>query len=135
MVITTKASKKEIFDSLDKEIKVDDSAKGAFLGGVLKCTKRTDDYIEYLHISKFTTGGDGDEFSASISLKEEQEIIKAVISINRWKEKDGVTRKAGIEAMQDFFSSVQKAFKNIDKDAKIEYLQKVGNIQFCFFVN
>ena len=124
MIITTNASKDRIFESLNNEIKIDDSVKGAFKGGIYKCTKKTDNYIEYLHTSSIYTGGEGDEFSSSVLLKEENEKIKAIVSINRWREKDGVTRKAGIEAMKEFYSSVERAFKNIDSNAKVEYVNK-----------
>ena len=124
MIIITTASKEKIFESLDNEIKIDDSVKGAFKGGIYKCTKRTDSYIEYLHTSSIYTGGEGDEFSSSISLKEEEGNTKVIVSINRWREKDGVTRKAGIEAMKEFYSSVEKAFRNIDSNIKIEYTSK-----------
>ena len=79
MIITTNANKDRIFESLNNEIKIDDSVKGAFKGGIYKCTKKTDNYIEYLHTSSIYTGGEGDEFSSSVLLNEENGNIKAKI--------------------------------------------------------
>ncbi|KAA0018533.1 hypothetical protein [Antrihabitans cavernicola] len=118
--ITTNATVEAIRHSLDKHIPADESAKAVFFGGSMKKTHQTDFRTVWQHRSKITTGGDGDEFTASVTFRPENNRTHAVVSIDRWREKDGITRRAGIRVMQQFMDAAVAAFKETDPNAHVE---------------
>ncbi|KAA0024915.1 hypothetical protein [Antrihabitans cavernicola] len=122
LVITTTADIKDVRRSLDRHVVSDDSARAVFFGGAIKVQNRSDLRTVYQHSSKITSGGDGDHFSASITFRPpKDDHLSAVISIDQWREKDGVTRRAGIKAMQQFMDSVVAAFRAADPNIQIKY--------------
>jgi hypothetical protein len=45
--------------------------------------------------------------------------VRAVASIDRWREKDGVTRRAGVNAMENFMNTVVASFRAVDPAVQI----------------
>ena len=123
-IFITNTTVEQVKRSLARHIHIDDSVKGAFVGGKYQITKQTDNYIEYKHTSSFMVGGDGDEFTASVSFNATGSELRAVFGINSWHEKDGVTRRAGIEAMRELLKAVESAFKAVDLNVRISTVQK-----------
>lgn len=103
-----------VMTSIKNRIPVDTSTKAVFKGGNYSIVSERNDCITYHHASKITTGGEGDEFTAQVSLTplddNRTQITSAII---RWREHDGVTRKAGIAAMQEFQAMVREAVRGI----------------------
>jgi hypothetical protein len=76
--------------------------------------------IIFKHTSKIGTGGSGDEFTASVTFSQVfPTTVRAEVSIDRWREKDGVTRRAGIQAMENFMNTVTAAFRAVDPAVRI----------------
>lgn len=122
MLITTTAAIDDVRASLDRYLAPDDSVRAVFIGGAIKLVSRDETTSVYKHISKITTGGGGDEFTASVTfLPPADSAQRAIVSIDCWREKDGVTRRAGIQAMQKFMSAVVSAFKEVDPSAYAEF--------------
>lgn len=108
-----------VMNAVKKAIPVDTSVKAVFKGGNYSVESESDNVIVYHHASKITTGGEGDEFTAQIVLEPYGDNQTQVsVSIIRWRENDGVTRKAGIAAMQEFHTMVKNAV------AEINHIQK-----------
>ena len=64
--------------------------------------------------------GKGDEFTASIIFSGYGENGTSLsMEILRWREKNGVTRKAGLKAMRGFLNEVYNAVRKIDPKATI----------------
>lgn len=115
LILVTSAPMDVVQSSLARCIPDDRSARTAFLGGAMRVRMENPQRIVYQHISKITTGGSGDQFTASITFEQlSPQQLRAVTSIDRWREKDGVTRRAGVDAMQDFMNSVVVAFQAVD---------------------
>lgn len=121
VVMVTKVPKVNVIDALDRFIPLDYSAKGTFFGGVYRC-EDTEDKRIYIHISKITSGGDGDEFEAEVYFSQQDNQLKVVGKITRWRECDGVTRKAGVEAMNKFLKNMEQAFHYADSNAEIDVI-------------
>lgn len=120
MVLTTTASIDAVQTSLAQHIPDDRSARAAFLGGAMRVRMENPNRIVYEHISKITTGGGGDRFSGSLTFDQiSPTSLQAVVSIDRWREKDGVTRRAGIDAMQNFMQTVVAAFRAVDPAVRV----------------
>lgn len=120
MVLTTSASIHDVQASLAQHIPDDRSARAAFLGGAMRVRMDAPNHIVYEHISKITTGGGGDRFSGSVTFDQISPTrLQAVVSIDRWREKDGVTRRAGIDAMQNFMQTVVTAFRAVDPAVQV----------------
>lgn len=114
----TDKSKSDILKSLDNYIIIDGSAKAAFVGGGYSY-KDKENEREYTHSSKLTTIDDRDEFKVSIRFYEENGILRVICEIKEWKEVDDIVSKSAVQAMQDFFSKVEQAFRAIDSNADI----------------
>ena len=125
-VFDTAAPIETIKEALSKRIQTDDSFSANFFGGNYRITAQAADSITYLHGAKITTGGGGDEFSAKVFFMQIENGLKVIAEIIQWRVKDGVTRKAGIQAMQNFFNSVSLAVKDADPNATLKIIQKRG---------
>jgi hypothetical protein len=122
LVVTTSASIADVKRSLAEHVVVDDSVRGAFTGGATTLQSQSPTKLVYHHSSRITTGGRGDEFTASITFAPiDPGLVRAVVSIDRWREKDGVTRRAGIKAMEDFVNAAAAAFQAADPRARLDY--------------
>lgn len=120
MVITTTAPINDVQWSLSRHIPHDQSARASFVGNAMHVRMDGPNRIVYKHIGKITTGGNGDEFTASITFEPlETDRLRAVVSIDRWREKDGVTRRAGIDAMAKFMNDTVAAFQACDPAAQV----------------
>jgi hypothetical protein len=118
--LTTSASMQAVQASLAQHIPDDRSARAAFLGGAMRVRMENPNRMVYEHISKFTTGGDGDRFTGSVTFTQiGPSQLQAEVSIDRWREKDGVTRRAGIDAMQNFMNTVVAAFRSVDPAVQV----------------
>ena len=113
----------QIKSALRVRIPTDNSFGANFVGGNFRIKSETENEIVYFHGAKITTGGGGDEFTASVKFIHNENINKVVASITQWRVKDGVTRKAGIQAMQGFFNSVSLAVKDVDSNSKLEVVK------------
>ncbi len=115
LILTTVAPMQDLLSSLAHHIPDDRSTRAAFMGGAMKVHLENPWRIIYQHRSKITTGGDGDAFTASVNFEPiDASRLRAVVSIDRWREKDGVTRRAGINAMENFMNTVVTAFRAVD---------------------
>jgi hypothetical protein len=86
----------------------------------MKVRMESPNRIVYQHQGKITTGGEGDNFTASVTFESvTPSQLRAVVSIDRWREKDGVTRRAGIAAMQNFMNTVVTAFQSVDPAVQV----------------
>lgn len=122
LVLTTVAPLCDVQSSLAHHIPDDRSARATFFGGAMRATVQHPNRIVYEHIAKISTGGDGDWFTASVTFESVPPTqLRAVVSIDRWREKDGVTRRAGIDAMQSFVSAVVTAFRAVDPDVQVSH--------------
>ena len=92
-------------------IPVNNSFSAKVKGGNYRILSETEGNITYQHMSKLTVGGDGDEFTAWISFFDTPNGCSVAACIERWREKDGVTRKAGLEAMREFYGYVENAVR------------------------
>lgn len=110
--------------ALKKHIPTDDSFSANFVGGNCRIAAQNDNSITYLHTAKITTGGNGDEFTASVTFGKTESGVDVLAQIVSFRVKDGVTRKAGIQAMQDFFDSVRRAVTEADPNASSEIIKK-----------
>lgn len=120
LILTTTASIDSVVASLAQFIPNDTSAKAAFLGGSMRVHMESPTRIIFKHTSKIGTGGSGDEFTASVTFNQVfPTTVRAQVSIDRWREKDGVTRRAGIQAMENFISTVTAAFRAVDPAVRI----------------
>ena len=118
-IVQTASTIAQVKQSLKETIPTDDSAKAAFLGGRLKIQSETDNYIEYYHTSHFKVSGEGDEFTGSVAFEPTETGLTVTIRIEKWREKDGITQKAGIEAMRKFVELAKTAVLNTDPNAKV----------------
>lgn len=120
LVLTTVAPMPAVMDSLSRYIPDDRSAKSAFLGGAMRVTMEGSNRLVFNHMSKFTTGGGGDRFAASVTFEQlDPQRLRAVVSIDEWRENDGVTRRAGVDAMEKFRNEVVTAFRAVDPNVHI----------------
>jgi hypothetical protein len=120
LVLDTAASMQTVQNSLAQHLPDDSTARAAFSGGAMRVRMEHPERIVYHHTSKFFTGGSGDEFTASVTFKPlETGHLRAVVSIDRWREKDGVTRRAGISAMENFMGTVVNAFRAVDPAVQV----------------
>lgn len=88
----------------------------------MKVKSETDLKSVYRHTSKISTGGDGDEFTASVTFNPtEGHVMRATVSIDEWREKDGVTRRAGIKALDEFIDKTVAAFRAVGPNIRTEY--------------
>lgn len=118
--LQTNVARKEIESALDRYIPTDSSVKGAIVGDTYKCTSLSNGR-EYLHRSKITSNG-GDAFNGRVIFAEQDGGLVATGQITEWYEHDGVTGKAGIEAMREFMDNIERAFRAADPNGKIEKL-------------
>ncbi len=120
LVLTTVAPMPAVMDSLSRYIPDDRSAKAACLGGAMRVTMEGPNRLVYTHLPKFTTGGGGDRFAASVTFEQSgPQQLQAVVSIDEWRENDGVTRRAGIDAMERFRNEVVAAFRAVDPNTTV----------------
>jgi hypothetical protein len=120
LILTTTASMDAIQSSLAYHLPDDRSARAAFLGGAMRVRVENPHRIVYHHTSHITAGGNSDEFTASVSFSQvDTSRLRAVVSIDRWREKDGVTRRTGISAMENFINTVVAAFRAVDPAVQI----------------
>lgn len=120
MVLTTAAPMQAVQTSLAQYLPDDRSARAAFLGGAMRVRMDNPNRIVYQHTSRITTGGGGDQFTASVTFEPlNPGRLRAVVSIDRWREKDGVTRRAGIAAMENFMNTVVAAFRAVDPTVQV----------------
>jgi hypothetical protein len=76
--------------------------------------------VIFHHTSHITAGGSSDEFTASVTFHQlDARRLQAVVSIDRWREKDGVTRRTGINAMQNFMNTVVASFHAVDPAVQV----------------
>jgi hypothetical protein len=121
MVLISAAPMDALQSSLAHYIPDDSSARAAFLGGAMKVRMESPTRIVFNHLSKITTGGDGDAFAASVTFQQaDAHRVRAVVSIDNWREKDGVTRRAGLTAMEDFMNTVVAAFRAVDPALRVD---------------
>lgn len=118
VVFTTSASVERVRQALAIHIPLDDSVKGAFLGGRYK-VKEEANRLVYERSSSLKTAGEGDAFTGSVTFVPQETGLRAVARIERWREKDGVTRRAGIDAMRQFIEAVKAAFREADPNVQI----------------
>ncbi len=123
VVFTTAASAKQVRQALSVHIPLDDSVKGTFLGGRYKMKEEANRLI-YERSSSIKTTGEGDAFTGSVTFIPQENGLRAVARIERWREKDGVTRRAGIEAMRGFIEAVKAAFREADPNVRIELVKQ-----------
>ena len=121
-VYTTTSEPKQIKKRLCRMLPVDDSFKSNFLGGNYTISENREDKISFLHHSKLTTSGDGDEFIGSVTFRPRGDMREAVLQIERWREHDGVTRRAGIRAMEEFLRIANDAILKEDPQAQMRLL-------------
>jgi len=121
---TTTASLDQVKRSLDNYLPTDDSVTGSFVGGKYKKIVVNANHLQYHHSSHITVGGSGDEFTASITFQQRENGLMALLQIDRWREKNGVTRQAGIKAMQEFVDTVKSAFLAADRSCSIKTIGK-----------
>ena len=121
-VFVTTASVEQIKIALGRYIMTDDSVTGAFAGGKYSIVNETATKITYRHSGSLMVGGQGDEFTASVTFYADENELKAKVSIDSWREKSGVTRNAGIRAMEDFINTVIAAFEEVDSNVKMTIL-------------
>ncbi|MDH6244902.1 hypothetical protein [Mycobacterium sp. OTB74] len=120
VILMTTASIDSVVASLAHFIPNDTSVKAAFLGGGMRVHMESPNRIIFKHASKIGTGGSGDEFSASVTFNQvSRATVRAEVSIDRWREKDGVTRRAGIQSMENFINTVTAAFRAVDPAVRI----------------
>ena len=122
-VFTYQGTTEQLKSAIKSRIPVDNSFSANFVGGNYTITSETSDEITFLHGAKITTGGGGDEFTATIKFSQTENASRAVAQIIRWKVHDGVTRKAGIQAMQAFFNSVSLAVKDVDANSSVNIVK------------
>jgi hypothetical protein len=115
LILTTTASIDAVQWSLAHHLPDDRSARAAFLGGAMRVRMENPNRIVYHHTSHVVAGGKSDEFTGSVTLRQiDASRLRAVVSIDRWREKDGVTRRTGISAMENFMNTVVGAFRAVD---------------------
>ena len=122
-VFTYQGTTEQLKSAIKKRIPIDNSFSANFVGGNYTISSETSDEITFLHGAKITTGGGGDEFTATIKFSQVENASRAVAQIIRWKVHDGVTRKAGIQAMQGFFNSVSLAVKDVDANSSVNIVK------------
>ena len=122
-VFTYQGTTEQLKSAIKNRIPVDNSFSANFVGGNYTINSETADEITFLHGAKITTGGGGDEFTATIKFSQTEKASRAVAQIIRWKVHDGVTRKAGIQAMQGFFNSVSLAVKDVDANSSVNIVK------------
>ena len=122
-VFSYNGTTEQIKSALKIRIPTDNSFEANFVGGNFRIQSETENEIIYFHGAKITTGGGGDEFTASVKFIKNDNLNKVVASITQWRVKDGVTRKAGIQAMQGFFNSVSLAVKDVDPNSKLDIVK------------
>lgn len=122
-VFTYQGTVEQLKEAIKNRIPVDNSFSANFVGGNYIIKSETADEITFLHGAKITTGGGGDEFTATIKFSQTEDAACAVARIIQWKVHDGVTRKAGIQAMQGFFNSVSLAVKDVDKNSSVNVVK------------
>lgn len=122
-VFTYHGTIEQLKAAIKNRIPVDNSFSANFVGGNYTIKSETADEITFLHGAKITTGGGGDEFTATIKFSQTENASRAVAQIIRWKVHDGVTRKAGIQAMQAFFNSVSLAVKDVDANSSVNIVK------------
>jgi hypothetical protein len=121
MVLVSAAPLSALQSSLAQHIPNDDSAKASFLGGAMRVRMEGPTRIVFNHLSHITTGGSGDSFTASVTFATvDARHVRAVVSIDRWREKDGVTRRAGLNAMEQFMNNVVNAFRAVDPAVQVD---------------
>lgn len=121
LVLTTTAPIQVVQSSLARYLPDDRSARAAFLGDVMQVHLDGPNRIVYDHTPKITTPGEGDRFTASVTFKPfGSGRLRAVVSIDCWREKDGVTRRAGIAAMEKFMTTVVTAFRAVDPAVQVD---------------
>ncbi|MBS9535892.1 hypothetical protein KIH27_20110 [Mycobacterium sp. M1] len=120
LVLTTTAPMRDVQLSLAQYIPDDPSARAAFLGGAMRVTMESPTRIIYKYMSKITTHRQGDEFTASIDFTPiDARSLRAEVSIDKWRENFGVTRRAGIDAMENFMNNVVTAFRAVDPATQV----------------
>jgi hypothetical protein len=121
MVLVSGAPIAALQSSLASFIPDDSSARAVFMGGAMRVRMESPTRIVFKHLSKITTGGDGDAFTASVTFDQtDANRVRAVVSIDTWREKDGVTRRAGIAAMESFMNNVVAAFRAVDPSVLVD---------------
>jgi len=111
------ADAETIKTAIKKHIPTDDSFAANLKGGNYTIEAETPDSITYLHGAKITTGGGGDQFTANVTIRQNNGVSEITAQILRWRVHDGVTRKAGIQAMQDFYDRVRLAVMETEANA------------------
>lgn len=115
LILTTTAPMDAIQSSLAYHLPDDRSARAAFLGGAMRVRMENPHRVVFHHTSHITAGGSSDEFTASVTFRQlDPSRLQGVVSIDRWREKDGVTRRTGINAMESFMNTVIAAFRAVD---------------------
>ena len=122
-IVETGASLEDARTAVVARFPVDMSAKAAFSGGNYKLVGDESNKLTYRRTSSITNLNSGDEFTASVRFapSEPDGPLRVIVSIEQWREHDGVTRRAGIAAMKEFFDAVVQAIHEIDPGAQVSY--------------
>lgn len=78
--------------------------------------------LVYKRHSNFTTGGSSDEFTVSIVFKEQNNgNACVVVSMQSWIKNDGISHRAGIEAMRTSYYEIIESVTSVSPNPIVEY--------------